>query len=348
MTLDAARQRAAELKVFGRDGRNPVAEHKLAKLRNRIQASTTFEAIAEDLLTNKKKNISDSHYNKVSGALKANLYPLLGSLPIQEITSTMLTEALRPLERRGALDYLAGLRRWAGEVFDYAKAHGVFLGDNPAHALRKNVFQKHKGKNVPSLPWGEMGNFIRGLDGDTGEVGTIAAIRLIILTAVRPGEALGSRWEEFDFDRARWEIPAERMKKRQMHAVPLSRQAIEVLQQLQIVKRGEYLFPTRAGSKHPTLPNETLGAAIKRITSVPATPHGFRSTFSTHVSESLKWDDKVKESCLAHARGGKIEGTYDRATFYPERAKLLQWYADEIDSAVKGADVIQISSKTVA
>jgi hypothetical protein len=108
MSLDAARQKAAELRELGRKGRNPVAEHQAAKLRNRISAETTFEAVANELLAGKKKSVSESHYVKISGALKANLYPTLGPLPIQEISPPMLREALRKLENRGALDYLAG------------------------------------------------------------------------------------------------------------------------------------------------------------------------------------------------------------------------------------------------
>jgi integrase len=348
MSLAVARQRANELRMEGRAGRNPVTVHKAAKLENRVQAVNTFEGLAKELLVIKKADgISDSHYNKVVAGFSTNLYPSIGSLPIQSISSAMLVEALRPMEARGALEYLSGVRRWAGEVFDYAKAHGKFSGDNPAHALRKNIFKKHKGHKMPALPWSEMGNFQRGLGADTGEVGTVAAMRLLILTAVRPSELLAARWEEFDLDRARWEIPAERMKKRQMHAVPLSRQVVGQLRELKLHSHGEFLFPRRVGSKHATLPKETIRTLICRVTKVSATAHGFRSTFSTHVSESLKWDDKVKEACLAHARGGKIEGTYDRATFYAERTKLMQWYADEIDVAVKGAEVIPIRNSVV-
>ena len=343
MTLESARRRAEDLRAESRAGRNPVTTHKAAKLENKVQAVNTFQTLAEELLAIKKTDgISVSHYNKIDAGFGANLYPSIGSLPIQSITSAMLVEALRPMELRGALEYLTGIRRWAGEVFDYAKAHGKFNGDNPAHALRKNIFKKHKGRKMPALPWAEVGNFLRGLDADTGVASTVTATRLLILTAVRPNELLAAKWVEFDLDRARWEVPPERMKKRFPHAVPLSMQAVEQLRMLRLISHGEYLFPRRVGSKHVTLPKETIRALIKRVTKVAATAHGFRSTFSTHVSESLKWDDKIKEAALAHNRGGKIEGTYDRATFYHERAKLMQWYADELDAAKRGATVIAL------
>ena len=347
MSLELARKRAAELREVGRQGRNPITEHKVAKLRNKVMSDNTFEAIALELLVGKKKNISDTHYQKVSGALRANLYPVVGSLPIQEITPAILAEALRGLEKRGALDYLAGVRRWAGEVFDYAKAHGHFVGDNPAHALRRNVFQKHEGGHMAALPWAAMGEFWRSLDSVEAKGPAIYAIKLMVLTACRPSEVREARWAEFDDDLARWDIPSERMKKRLAHAVPLSRQALSILEFLrQITGDGEYLFPSRGGSKTPCMSDMTMNGAIKRATLVPAHPHGFRATFSTHVSESLEWDDKVKEAALAHRRGGKIEGTYDRATFYPERSKLMQWWADEIDVAANGASVIQLRSAT--
>jgi integrase len=349
MTLDAARQRTAELMDFGRQGRNPVAEHKANKLRNRIKAITTFEAVATELLVGKKQNVSAAHYKKVSGALKANLYPVIGSLPIQEITPPMLREALRGLEKRGALDYLAGIRRWAGEVFDYAKAHGHYLGDNPAHALRKNVFKKHEGGHMKALAWADVGAFAKGLDSLNAERPTACAVQLLLLTACRPSEVREAKWSEFDFDRARWEIPAERMKKREMHAVPLSRQAMAVLEELKkITGEGEYLFPSRGGSKQPCISDMTLLYAVKRAAGKEVHAHGLRATFSTHVSESLKWDDKVKEAALAHRKAGKTEASYDRATHYVERMKLMQWYADEIDAAVKGADVIPINGKSAA
>ncbi len=347
MGVEVARKRASELREFGRQGRNPIAEHKVAKLRNRIQANTTFEAIASELLAGKQKNVSKAHYEKVSGALRANIYPILGSIPIHEISPPILAEALRPLERRGALDYLAGVRRWVGEVFEYAKAHGHYIGDNPAHALRKNVFKKHEGGRMAALPWSEIGNFWQSVASVTAEEPTRCAVQLLVLTACRPSEIREAKWSEFDSGGARWEIPAERMKKRQMHAVPLSRQALSVLEKLRLLTGdGEFLFPSRAGSKHPCMSDMTMNYVIKRATTFPAHPHGFRSVFSTHASESLIWSDKVKEAALAHRRGGKIEGTYDRATFYQERVKLMQWYADEIDAAVMGAEVIPIPQTT--
>ena len=348
MGLEAARGEASRMRDYVRQGRNPVAENRIRKLRNRMQSVTTFEGVAAELLEGKKKNCSAAYYKKISGGMRANLFPMLGPLPIQSIDASILREALRKIEERGALEMLGNVRRWAGEVFDYAKAHGSYHGDNPAYALLKNVFQKHKGENMRALAWDEMPDFVNALDTIKAEPETICAIRLLLLSACRPGEVLGARWDEIDRLKKRWTIPAERMKMRKPHSVPLSRQALAVLEELhKLTGTGEYLFPSRPGSTGKTLSGMALLKAVRRVADRDIHAHGFRSTFSTYVAESLKWDDAVKEAALAHSKQG-IEGAYDRATHYAERVKLMQWWADEINAAVKGADVILIHGKAVA
>lgn len=344
MSLDAARQEAARLRQLAREGQNPVQVKKIERIRNRVKSATTFQSVADELLAGKKKNVSAAYFKKISGGIRANLFPLLGTLPIQEIDSLILREALRKIEARGALEMLGNVRRWAGEVFDFAKAHGQFAGDNPAHALLKNVFKRHDGENMRALAWADVPSFMQGLAALEAAPPTVAAIRLVMLTACRPGEVRGARWDEFDFDRARWTIPGERMKMGNAHSVPLSRQALAILADLKnLTGEREYLFPSRPGSKAKTISDMAVLKAVKRAAGKDIHAHGFRALFSTHVAESGKWQDNVKEAALAHGKRG-IEGVYDRATHYPERAKLMQWWADEIDSAVRGADVIPIKS----
>lgn len=348
MSLEAARGEATRMREYVRQGRNPVAENRIRKLRNRMQSVTTFEGVADELLEGKKKNCSAAYYKKISGGIRANLFPMLGPLPIQSIDAPILREALRKIEERGALEMLGNVRRWAGEVFDYAKAHGSYQGDNPAYALLKNVFQKHKGENMRALAWDEVPDFVKSLDTIKAEPETIHAIKLLMLSACRPGEVLGARWDEINMLKKRWEIPAERMKMRKLHAVPLSRQALAVLEELRkLTGTGEYLFPSRPGSTGKTLSGMALLKAARRVAGRDIHAHGFRSTFSTYVAESLKWDDAVKEAALAHGKHG-IEGAYDRATHYAERVKLMQWWGDEIDAAVKGADVIPLPGMVAA
>lgn len=342
MRLESARNEAKRLRELVREGRSPVAERRVSKLRNRTATATTFKSVADELLAFKKKSCSPAYYKKVSGGIKANLLPMLGALPIDSIDAPVLREALRKIEARGSLEMLGNVRRWAGEIFDYAKANGSFKGDNPSSALARNVFERHQGEKMKALDWAEMPAFMAALQTLKAEPETIAAIRLLLLTACRPGEVLGARWDEFDIEAARWEIPAERMKARKPHAVPLSKQALAVLAELRkLTGDREFLFPSRPGSKGKSLSGAALLKAVRRAAGRKIHAHGLRSVFSTYVAESLKWPDAVKEAALSHVKHG-IEGAYDRATHYMERIKLMQWWASKLDTAAKGAQVVEL------
>ena len=338
--LATARQKADELRKQAQEGLNVVVERKLAQLRREADAAVTFQTVAEELLSIKKRNgISTTYYNKIEGALRANLYPSLGNLPISRIEPALLKSELKPIEARGSLDMLRFVLRIAGEVFDLAKADGRFVGDNPARALTKNVFQRHKKTKMKALAWDEMCGFLHRLDGFHGEFATACCIRLILWCATRPGEARMARWNEIDLDKSCWTIPAERMKLRQEHRIPLPKQAVTMLKELKLVTgRGEYLFPGQAGAKNPTVSDMAILKAIRRTAGHDEVDaHGFRAVFRTHAGESLKWPEVVLEAALAHGKKNAIVGAYDRATHYAERQKLMQWFADELDRVRKGA-----------
>ena len=337
--LATARQRADELRKQAQEGLNVVVERKLAQLRREADAAVTFQTVAEELLSIKKRNgISTTYYNKIEGALRANLYPSLGNLPISRVEPALLKSELKPIEARGSLDMLRFVLRIAGEVFDLAKADGRFVGDNPARALTKNVFQRHKKTKMKALAWEEMCGFLHRLDGFHGEFATACCIRLILWCATRPGEARMARWDEIDLDKACWTIPAERMKLRQEHRIPLPKQVVTMLKELKLVNgRYEYLFPSQAGSKAPIISDMAILQAIRRTAGhKQVDAHGFRAVFRTHAGESLKWPETVLEAALAHGKKNAVVGAYDRATHYAERKKLMQWYADELDRAKNG------------
>lgn len=342
MTLAEARQEADKVRETLAAGRDPVTERIVAKAKLRTATGNTFEAVATAMLVAKAKNVSVSYLEKIRGAFTSNLYPRIGKMPIQDITSPVLREVLRKIEARGSLDMLANVRRWAGEVFDFAKANAQFAGDNPAHCLTKNIFESHTREVMKALPWDEMPYFLHRLDEKRGaEITTIFAIRLLVWTACRSSEVRKARWDEFDLPRAKWTIPAERMKLRRPHIVPLPRQAIEALTELQqLTGYGEYLFPSRPGSKAATLSDVALLKAVRRFAGHNNLDvHGFRAVFSTYTNGQHQ-DEKVVECALAHGKKGQIKGLYDRATYYPERVVLMQWYADELDK-VKAGNVVQ-------
>ncbi len=338
--LATARELADEERRRVKSGADLVLERKLEKLGKAAEAAITFEAVAEELLAIKKRNgISESYYNKIEGALKANLYPSLGEVPINRIEPALLKSELKRIEARGSLDMLRFVLQIAGEVFDLAKADSRFKGDNPAQVLRKNVFAKHKKGNMKALSWEEMPGFLHRLDGFHGEFATASCIRLMLWTATRPGEARAARWEEFDLKKACWTIPAKRMKLRQEHRIPLPQQAVTMLKELKLITGSkEYLFPSKRGSKATTISDVAILKAIRRtVGHDEVDAHGFRAVFRTHAGESLLWDESVLEAALAHGKRNAVVGAYDRTTHYEMRKKLMQWYSNELDRVKKGS-----------
>lgn len=344
-SLAEAREKANKIRKQQSDGLDPLTERRLDAIQRKAEQDTTFQAVADELVAVKKKNgISASYIEKIEGAIKANLSPKLGEMPIQKIESPYLKEVLRPIEARGSLDMLRFVLSVAGETFDLAKAHGSFKGDNPAHALRANVFAKHKRGHMAALEWSEMNGYLHRLDACRGTFANIACLRLILLTATRPGEARGARWAEFDLDKACWAIPAERMKGRKIHRIPLARQTVAMLRELhQLTGDGEYLFPGKLGAASPIVSDMAILKAVRRTAghdNVDA--HGFRATFRTHAEDSGLWSFDVMEAALAHGKKDQVVASYARATYYEQRVKLAQWYADQLDAVKNGGQVIQL------
>lgn len=339
ISLANARVEAAAVREKLRQGVNPVVEKRVERARSKISAAATFQFVGDEFLKVKINNVSAKYYDKVRRSISSNLYPRLGKLPIKEIDSPLLREALLPIEARGSLDMLAFMRRIAGEIFDYAKALKYFSGDNPATALTKNIFQRHKRKHFAALSWKDIPGFLHRLDGMKGTYPTIATIRLLVLTGCRPGEVRGAKWGEFDLDKALWKIPAERMKKRTMHIVPLARQTVDLLKKLQeITGHSNYLFPAQRGSKAKVISDITLLKAIRRHVGdgIDVTAHGFRAVFRTYAEESELWSESVMECAIAHGKKTLTEAAYARATHLQTRTKLAQWYSDELDKAKNG------------
>ena len=335
MCLSEAREHAADLRAKKRKGVDVATERKLEVLNRKASQGQTFRAVAEDLLELKRQNgVTDVYRKKIEKAFDANVYSNLGNLPLNAITPALLRSEFNRIAKRGSLDMLGFVLRVTGEVFDLAKADGRFQGENPTAALSRNVFPKHRSGNMKALPWSEIGDFQLQLVGYSGNFATACCIRLLILTATRPGEIRLAKWAEFDLKEAQWIVPAERMKMRKEHKVPLSSQAIKTLGELKkITGASEYLFPAQRGAKAKTISDMAVLKAIRKVAGHERVDaHGFRAVFRTHAAESLQWPEAVLEAALAHGKKNAVVGSYDRSTFFPERKKLMQWYADELDA----------------
>lgn len=331
MTLAEARVKAREHRRMISEGVDPTLEKHKALAAKAADASNTFKAVAEEWIETKNK-IAPSYKDKIISTFMANVYPRLGSYPINDITSPMLLATLRVMESRGALELTGKCQAWLRQCFDYAKATGKLKGDNPASCL-VGVLKKAEGEGYPTFKnRKDAGKFLRRLTEYQGRKETSWAIWLLMLTAKRPSELRAAKWDEFDLESAEWTIPKERMKTRQSHTVTLSRQAVSTLEQLEpLTGYTGLLFP----GNDPTKPisEMTLTKAFKLLWPEYRTvPHGCRHFFSTMANEYGQFRSDVIEAALAHGDKNAIRGTYNRATYIEERRELGQWWANELEA----------------
>lgn len=349
VSLAAAREKAKAARALVKNNRDPVTEQRVAKARAAASAEATFKTVALEWLARKNKRRSESYRAVILSALNANLFPRIGSLPIAEIDGPLLLAALRPIEARGALNLLRKVRTWSSLIFRSAIAQGL-RKDDPASALVEE-FETRKTKHFPALERKDLGDFLRKLAEYPGRPETRIAVKLLMLTAARTIELRGAQWTEFDMDNAVWTIPAERMKMKREHTVPLSRQAVALLKELkQYSEYSPYLFPNHG--KHPYMSENTINKVIATLGYKGRTVgHGFRSTFSTTANESWICKDRAIDKSeaierqLAHEEKDETVAAYNRAKYLQAREWLMQWWGDLLDDAHRGADVVPLKRK---
>ncbi|MEZ5445159.1 MAG: integrase arm-type DNA-binding domain-containing protein [Gammaproteobacteria bacterium] len=260
--LVEARDQRDKARRLLREGRDPSTEKQAARAKAHAAAATTFEGVAREWIETNAEKWSASYRANILGLLRVNVFPRLGATPISDIDAPLLMVALKHMETRGALETLSKVREYCSRVFRYAIATGRAQFD-PAAALR-GAFKTRQAVNHPHLPRAEIGPFLRALEDYPGKLETKLAVKLLLLTFVRTGELRAAQWSEFDFDKKEWHIPAERMKMRTPHVVPLSTQAIAALEQLRMLTGySSYLFPNHG--KHPYMSENTVNGAIRRL-----------------------------------------------------------------------------------
>jgi integrase len=343
VSLKEAQEKAVQARRLIEAGNDPVVERRLIKARNTFDTGNTFEVVAREWFEVKAARLAPSYFEKVRGTIESNLFPWLGKLPVESIDAPMLLKALRVIEARDALELTARCRRWAGAIFDYAIATGRRSGENPATAIRKDVLKSPTAKNYPHLEREALGEFLRKLDGYSGRPETRLALQFLILTFVRSGELRFSKWDEFDLERGEWRIPAERMKMRREHWVPLSRQALAVLGELRVFTgHSAYLLPG-GRDRLPVVSENTLNKAIAQLGyKGKVVAHGFRSSASSILNESNLFNPDAIERQLAHREANSVRAAYHRAEYREERRKLMQWWADCLDGLRNGAEIIPL------
>lgn len=331
VSLKAARDKAEGMQKQQQAGLDPAAERRQAKLASKLAAANSFEAVAREWYGKHAPTWAQKHAADVLRRLELNIFPSLGKRPIGEIEPPELLAAVRKIEARGAHDLAHRVLGVCGQVFRYGVATGRCKRDLAADlrgALTPHVKQSQPAVRPEQLP--QLLQAIATYD-QIGDKQTQLALQLLALTFTRTSELIGATWGEFDFDKALWIIPAGRMKMKNEHLVPLAPQAVAILAELKDLSGGSrFVFPGRSRDK--SISNNTILFALYRLGYKGAmTGHGFRAVASTVLNESGLFNPDVIERQLAHTERNEVRGAYNRALYMPERCRMMQWWADELD-----------------
>lgn len=335
-TLAEARARRDEARKVLANGGDPGAAKQAQKKQARIAAANSFELIARELHNLKSPIWTASHADDWIKTLEREIFPRLGDRPIGEIEAPDVLEAIRAIEGRGAHEIAARALQRVRAVCAYAIATGR-ARHNPAAEIKGALAPQPKVKHFAALTEKELPDFLRAVAAYPAYPLTKAATRLLMLTFVRTGEVRGARWCEFDLDAGLWVIPAERMKARAPHTVPLSIQALAVLKELQpLTGHGEHLFPGR--NREGTIISEnTVLKVIERLGyKGRMTGHGFRSIASTYLNGVGMIRPDIIEAQLAHSDGNATRAAYNRADYMEYRKAMMQFWADTLDAMEAG------------
>lgn len=334
--LGTARQRRDEVRTMVKRGVNPSADRQEQKTAERFAAECSYKAVALDWLehTAKFRKWTEDHVQRVKRRQEVCFFPWLGRKHIAQVTDDEVLACVMRVSDRGLNDTAYRARSEVDAIFRYARKRKM-VKHNPVADLRGvDVLPKHKVEHHAAITDpAQFGTLLRALDTYPGGFTVRCALQFQALVFVRPGELRLARWEEFDLANAEWRIPAERMKMREHHVVPLSRQAVAVLRSLQPLTGPDgYVFPQVRNASRP-ISNNTLNAALRTLgyAKAQATAHGFRSTASTLLNESGDWRPDAIERQLAHGERNKVRSAYNSAQHLPERRKMMQAWADYLD-----------------
>jgi integrase len=314
------------------------------KRLGKIAAENSFESIAREWHIKFSIKWTPKHSDRTLRQFEKEIFPWLGRRPIAEITAPELLTALRRTESRGAIETAHRAHQTCSQVFRYAIATGRAERD-PSADLRGALPPARKKHHASLTNIRAIGELLRAINDYQGHFITKCALRLAPLLFVRPGELRHAEWSEFNFETADWRIPAEKMKMRVMHIVPLSIQAISILRELKpLTSQRKYVFPCVRTFSRPMSEN-TVNAGLRRLgyTKEEMTGHGFRSMASTLLNEQ-GWNRDAIERQLAHAERNNIRAAYNYAEYLPERRKMMQHWADYLDTLANGVDVLSLKT----
>lgn len=334
VSLAQARQAANDARALLAEGTDPMEQRKADKVIREKVVENTFEKIARKWWAHWSPARSARHAEYVIRRLEADVFPSMGGRPVDEIQAPEVVRTIKSIEERGALDIAKRSLQTCGQIFRYAIAHG-YATRNPATDIRPgDILTVRKKQNYARLDAKELPDLLRHIEVYQGSSVTRVAMKLMAMTFVRTSELIGARWEEFDLDNARWDIPAERMKMRTPHIVLLSRQAVQLLRTLHtLTGHRELLFPGDRNYRKP-MSNNTILKALERMGyKGRMTGHGFRGIASTVLHEQ-GWPHEHIELQLAHQERDDTSAAYNHAQYLKPRAEMMQWWSDYLERCV--------------
>lgn len=342
ISLAEARTRRDEAKKKIANGIDPALDKKRARIAAKYAAANTFQAVAEEWLVKcERDGLAPVTVDKIRWLL-AKAYPLLGTIPIAQITPHEALAVLRKVEATGAYESARRMRSVLSRVFRYGVA--TVRCDKDVAADLRGAIAVPKVKHFAAITRpSEVGKLLRAIDGYSGHKVTVMAMRLSPHVLLRPGELRQAEWTDIDFDEAIWFIPAERMKMRRPHRVPLSRQVIEMLKELhEHTHWWKYLFPC-LGKPRKAMSENAVNQGLRKLgyTTDQMTAHGFRAMAATLLNEMGEWNPDAIERQLAHVDTNQVRRAYARGKYWDERVVMMQHWSDHLDTLRDGGTVLR-------
>lgn len=330
ISIAQARQQREEWRSILAQGIDPQTHRARIARELELAEANTFLAVAEKWRAKKQGEITKKTLDKYWGSLRLHIFPFIGSYPIGEIVPTVALIPLQRVEQRNNIDMANRLASYINEILNFA-VNGGLIPFNPCLRMNK-ALKQHKKENNPRIKSEELPEFMQALAQAKIEPQTRALIQFQLLTMARPGEASGAKWAEIDLDKRLWTIPAERMKAREAHVIPLSSQAVQLLETLHpVTGRFKYVFP-KHGDNHASMSSSSANTAIKRMGYAGRqTAHGLRGLARTYLAEQ-NTNHEHAEACLAHKTGGNVSLAYNHATYLEQRKAIMQQWGNFVEN----------------
>lgn len=343
LSLALAREKRQQNRELLAQDIDPISHRDEQFETKRAAANNTFKAVAERWIEIHRTKVKPDTANKIWRSLENDVFPRIGSIPIEQLTAPKAIEVIQTLTKRNSFEMARKVARRMNNVMSFAVNVGI-VHHNPLTGINQMI-PSSRVKNMPTLTPEELPDLMRALNFANIKHVTRCLIEWQLHTMVRPGEAVQARWQEIDFDKAIWAIPAERMKMGRSHEVPLTKQSLALLEFMQPLSgHREFIFPSdRAPLKHAN--KETANMALKRMGfEGRLVAHGLRALASTTLNEQ-GFDKDVIEVALAHIDKDKIRGAYNRATYLKQRREMMEWWSQRIEDASKGSLSLSSAAK---